>query len=72
MRFDMDTFISNFLSGASTILDLFPEDLEKNNLPMRSDTEQLAEDWKSVGDNLRDAISQEAISQEAVRHGEKE
>ena len=56
----MTTFF-NMLAGAGTILELFPEAPEQDEQMMKSDAEQLAEDWISVGDDLRQAISQEAL-----------
>ncbi len=56
----------NILAGAGSIFDFFPREPDDAQ-PIKSDAEQLAEDWLNVGNDLRWAMGQEELEHKATR-----
>lgn len=52
----MSRVLKNIFHGMGSIMNIYPCTNYRRNFPQRTDTEALRQDWKMVGNDLKQAI----------------
>ena len=56
MKINIGKIIKNILRGMGSIINIYPNTDYRRNLPQRTDSEALRQDWINVGRDLRKAM----------------